>query len=64
MTSGPGEWVETLLWANMKAGHGKAKAFGHGLAKRGGDQWNDGRFFKETEPDLEIRSARGRVRHH
>ena len=58
MTSGPGEWVEDPFSGERitEAGHGKAKAFGHGLAGAVIDQWNDGRFFKETEPDLEIRS--------
>ena len=57
MTSGPGEWVEDPFSGERitEAGHGKAKAFGHGLAGAVIDQWNDGRFF-EAEPDLEIRS--------
>ena len=49
-------WVSSFSEERItEAGHGKAKAFGHGLASAVIDQWNDERFFRETEPDLEIR---------
>ena len=56
MTSAPGEWVEDPFSGERitDAGHGKARAFGYGLASAVIDQWNEQLFTEETNPSIEI----------
>ena len=58
MTSAPGEWVEDPFSGERitDAGHGKARAFGYGLASAVIDQWNEQLFTEETNPSIEILS--------
>ena len=58
MTSAPGEWVEDPFSGERitDAGHGKARAFGYGLASAVIDQWNNQLFTEEPEPSIEILS--------